>query len=157
MTRLWLRPAIWIVTTLGSAAIAFSAGQFEMEPGERVLHSKCVECHDLRPIETRALDEDGWGRIVILMKEREGAEIKDEDARLVVKFLAAAYGPLPEGPGKAIMLNICTQCHSLDRVKARAASREEWDETLMHMLNEGAPLTDRDYPVILDYLARYFR
>jgi hypothetical protein len=24
------------------------------------------------------------------------------------------------------------------------------------MLNEGAPLTDRDYPVILNYLARYF-
>ena len=76
---------------------------------------------------------------------------------VLVNYLATAYGPLPEGPGKAVMLNICTMCHSLDRVKARGATREEWDELLMHMLNEGAPLTDRDYPVILNYLARYFR
>lgn len=155
MTRSWVKPALWLGSTLGSAVIAFSAGQFPIDPGERIVNTTCVACHELRPIETTALDKEGWTKVVSAMREK-GAEVKAEDVSVLVNYLAAAYGPLPDGPGKVVMLNICTQCHSLDRVKARGATREEWDEVLMHMLNEGAPLTDREYPVILNYLARYF-
>jgi len=42
-------------------------------------------------------------------------------------------------------------------VKVRGGNRESWDELLSHMLNEGAPLSDDDYPVLLNYLARNFR
>jgi mono/diheme cytochrome c family protein len=146
---------LWLAATLGSAAIAFAAGQFPIDPGEKIVNTACVACHELRPIETTALDKEGWTKVVNAMREK-GAEVKAEDLTVLVSYLATAYGPLPDGPGKAVMLNVCTQCHTLDRVKTRGATREEWDELLMHMLNEGAPLTDRDYPVILNYLARYF-
>jgi cytochrome c5 len=153
----WTRPILWLSATLSCAAVAFSAGQFPpIDPGEKIVNTACTSCHELRPIETTALDKEGWAKIVNTMVER-GAEVKKDDIPVLVSYLTAAYGPLPDGAGKQILLNICTQCHSLDRVKARGSSAEEWDELLMHMLNEGAPLSDRDYPLLLNYLARNFR
>ena len=155
--RSWSHSVLWLIATLSCAAVAFSAGQLpQVEPGEKLVNTVCTTCHELRPIETTALDKEGWSKLVSSMIEK-GAELKKDDVALLVNYLTAAYGPLPDGPGKQIMLNICTQCHSLDRVKARGSSIEEWDELLMHMLNEGAPLSDRDYPVLLNYLAKNFR
>ena len=151
------KPVLWLATTLCCAVVAFSAGQFPQEaPGEKIVNTACASCHELRPIETQALDKEGWAKVVNAMVEK-GATVKTEDVPVLVNYLAAAYGPLPDGAGKQILLNICTQCHTLDRIKARGASAEEWDETLMHMLNEGAPLSDAQYPVLLNYLARNFR
>jgi hypothetical protein len=48
-------------------------------------------------------------------------------------------------------------CHTLKRVKQHGATAEEWQETLVAMLNEGAPLSEQDLPVVLAYLARNFR
>jgi hypothetical protein len=115
-----------------------------------------MSCHELRPIETTALDREGWTKVVNSMIEK-GAPVKSEDVAVLVRYLTSNYGPLPDGPGKAILLNICTQCHTLERVKVRGGDRESWNELLSHMLNEGAPLSDEDYPILLGYLARNFR
>lgn len=152
-----MKPALWLSATLCCAAIAFSAGQLPpVDPGEKILNTACTSCHELRPIETSALDKDEWTKVVNAMVDK-GADVKKDDIPVLVKYLTAMYGPLPEGQGKEILLNICTQCHSLDRVKARGSDRQGWDELLMHMINEGAPLSDDDYPVLLNYLARNFR
>jgi hypothetical protein len=159
MPRRWTRPALWLSITLCFSAIAFSSGQGfipPVDPGERLMNTKCLSCHELRPIETSAMDSEGWTGTVNTMIEK-GADLKKEDVPVLVKYLARHYGPLPDGNGKPILLEVCTQCHTLDRVRNRASSREGWDELLMHMLNEGAPLSDRDYPVLLNYLARNFR
>ena len=110
----------------------------------------------MRPIETTALDAEGWTKVVESMVDK-GAVVNKDDVPVVVRYLSNTYGPLPEGPGKAILLNICTQCHTLSRVKLRRGDRQSWDDLLSHMLNEGAPLSDDDYPVLLNYLARNFR
>jgi len=47
-------------------------------------------------------------------------------------------------------------CHDLSRVKRTTATREEWEDTLGAMLNEGAMLSEQDFPVLLNYLARNF-
>ena len=52
---------------------------------------------------------------------------------------------------------MCTQCHDLNRVIQHGATREQWEETLGAMLNEGAPLSEQDFPVLLAYLARNFK
>ena len=149
MNRPW-KPILWLTATLSCAAVAFSTGQLPpVNPGEKILNSACTTCHELRPIETTALD-------AAHMVEK-GAEVKKEDVPVLVRYLASIYGPLPEGPGKAVLLNICTQCHTLERVKVRSGDRQSWDDLLSHMLNEGAPLNDDDYAVLLNYLARNFR
>ncbi|HET9217254.1 MAG TPA: hypothetical protein VFR18_09765 [Terriglobia bacterium] len=150
------RLILWLAATAVLAAAAVAQQRPPIDPGERILNSACMGCHELRSIETTALDREGWTKLVDSMIQK-GAVVKQEDVPALVKYLTSNYGPLPEGPGKAILLNICTQCHTLERVKVRGGDRESWNELLSHMLNEGAPLSDEDYPILLGYLARNFR
>src|SRR5437773_2583343 len=142
---------------LSAASIAAAAAQDapKTEPGEQIMNAACTTCHDLRPIETQALDEAGWTKEVTAMIE-QGAEVKKEDVPVLIAFLVKQHGPLPDGPGKEILLNICMQCHDLQRVRRERLSAEAWLEILDAMLNEGAPLSEKDLPVILRYLARNF-
>jgi cytochrome c5 len=147
---------IWIAITLTCATAAFSAAQLPEDPGEKIVNAACRACHELRTVETTALDREGWAKVVASMIEK-GAAVKTDDIPVVARYLAREFGPLPEGPGKAVMLEVCTQCHRLERVKLKGGTRQEWDELLSHMINEGAPLSDDDYPVLLNYLARNFQ
>jgi cytochrome c5 len=147
------------LATAGFAAIAIlggAAAQDSSNRGEQVQNAACLGCHDLRPIETASYDKSGWNDVVSSMIAK-GAEVKDADKPALVDFLVRNHGPLPDGPGKQILLNTCTLCHDLGRVRAHTVSREEWEETLSAMLNEGAMLSDQDFPVLLNYLARNFK
>ncbi len=124
--------------------------------GEQIQNAACLGCHDLRPIETASYDRDGWDMVVASMIAK-GADVKDADKPALVDFLVRNHGPLPDGPGKQILLNTCTVCHDLGRVRIHRVSPEEWEETLLAMLNEGAMLSDQDFPVLLTYLAKNFR
>jgi cytochrome c5 len=127
------------------------------ERGEQVLNAACsTTCHDTRPIDTRALDDEGWTKEVKAMIEK-GAEVKPDDVPVLVEYLVKYHGPLPDGPGKEVVLNICTQCHDLQRVRRERLTPEGWAEILEAMLNEGAPLTEQDFVAVLKYLARNFR
>jgi len=145
------------VAFVGVAAFGIATAQ-DTTPnkGEQIQNAACLGCHDLRPIETSAYDRDGWNMVVSSMISK-GAELKDADKPALVDFLFRNHGPLPEGPGKQILLNTCTLCHDLSRVREHTVSRDEWEETLLAMLNEGAMLSDQDFPVLLNYLARNFK
>ncbi len=145
---------------LGAAMLAASlavAGQDAAKPerGEQIMNAACVKCHDLRPIQTQALDETGWAKEVKSMIE-QGAEVTGDEVPVLVEFLTRRHGPLPDGPGKEILLDICTRCHDLQRVRRERNTAEGWLEILEAMLNEGAPLAEKDLPVLLRYLARHF-
>ena len=145
---------------VGAAAVIgiAAAGQDpqQLEKGEQIQNGACISCHDLRPIQTTSLDKDGWTKIVDAMIEK-GAKVEDSEKPLLIDYLVAFHGPLPEGAGKRILLNTCTVCHDLQRIKRTQQDREGWEDTLSAMLNEGAMLSDEDFPVLLAYLARNFR
>ena len=136
-------------------ASALASGQ-NPDRGEQIQNASCLGCHDLRPIQTQALDKEGWTKMVASMVER-GADVKPDDAPVLVDYLAKNHGPLPDGAGKPILLNVCTVCHDLGRVRSQGRTREDWDDVLSTMLNEGAMLSETDYEVLLPYLARNFR
>jgi mono/diheme cytochrome c family protein len=152
------RSALWLLVTIATAAIAFSAGQDarSYQQGEQLFNASCMECHDLRPIQMQALDMDGWTKIVKAMIEK-GAKVKADDIPRIVEYLVTNHGPLPDGAGKQVLLNKCTSCHDLKRIKQHFASPEDWADTLYAMLNEGASLSDEEFLVLLTYLARNFR
>ena len=147
---------IWVAAAALLAAAVVRAQDPSADKGEQIQNAACLSCHDLRPIQTASYDKAGWTTAVDSMIER-GAEVKAADKPALVDFLVKNHGPLPAGPGKDILLNTCTLCHDLGRVRAHNVSREEWEETLLTMLNEGAMLSDQDFPVLLNYLARNFR
>jgi len=143
------------VSASAGAQQATSAGGQQANRGEQILNASCGGCHDLRPIQTGAKDKDGWNDVVQNMLQK-GADVADADVPILVNYLAEAYGPMPDGKGKDIVLNVCTMCHDLSRIKNGRRSADEWKETLSAMLNEGAPLSDADFPVVLAYLSKNF-
>ncbi len=146
-----------LLAAAGLATPAAGAGGEAADKGEQVLNGSCnTTCHDLRPIQVQALDKDGWTRSVHMMIEK-GAKVGADEVPLLLEYLVSNHGPLPDGPGKKILLNVCTNCHELKRVTRQGATRQQWEETLGAMLNEGAPLSEEDFPVLLNYLARNFR
>jgi cytochrome c5 len=143
---------------VAAGALLFAAGGVtaqEPDPGERLMNVACTGCHNVRTIQTSAKNHDEWNQTVQDMLQK-GADVADADIPVLVDYLAQNYGPLPDGPGKDIVLNTCTMCHDLKRIKFGRRSSEEWEETLNSMLNEGAPLSDRDFPIVHQYLSRNF-
>src|SRR5439155_17980596 len=141
------RAAILWCATVATAAVAVAAAQNEQPAnrGEEILNSTCTGCHDLRPVEIQALDKTGWTDVVDRMVQRGTAFDKDSDIPVLVDYLVQTHGPLPNGAGKNILLNTCTVCHDLSRVRRHAATPEQWEETLGAMLNEGAMLSEQDF------------
>jgi hypothetical protein len=44
----------------------------------------------------------------------------------------------------------------LARLKGQAHTRDEWSNVIKGMVSEGAPVTDEEFSLILDYLAKNF-
>ena len=149
----------FILTVSVATALLLFAGSTDAQnqsPGEQILMQRCQGCHDLRPVQTSALDAEGWTKTIETMIKENGAEVAKDEMPVLVKYLTQNFGPVPDGPGKDILLNTCTVCHDLGRIKTARRSAEEWEETLNSMLNEGAPLSDEQFPVIHRYLSRHF-
>jgi cytochrome c5 len=151
------RGGFFLIAALAVSALLFAArgGAQDSEPGERIMNASCQGCHTVRVIQTQALDAAGWTKSIATMVEK-GAKVSTTDMPVLVEYLARHYGPVPDGAGKRILLNTCTMCHDLGRIRLGRRSPEEWEETLVSMLNEGAPLSDQEFPVIHEYLSEHF-
>jgi hypothetical protein len=71
----------------------------------------------------------------------------------------AAQSPppvLPEGPGKSLVEAVCTACHSLERVVAKRATKAEWQDKVLEMLQEDPDITQQERDQIVEYLAKNF-
>ena len=148
----------FVVAVSLAAAVLFSAATSSAQrpsEGQQLVEKRCQGCHTMRRVDTSAKDANGWRETIQVMIQ-DGAEVEESEIPVMVQFLAREHGPVPEGPGKQILLNICTQCHNLQRIKNGRRSPEEWEETLLAMLNEGAPVSDEQLPVIHAYLSRHF-
>jgi cytochrome c5 len=150
------KSVMWIAGTVCCAAVAFSSGQQQMAKGEIIMNDACVACHDMRPIQMQAMDQDAWTKLVESMVAK-GAKVKKDDVPVLAEYLAEEHGPLPNGSGKAILLDVCTHCHDLNRVRESQYTRDEWEDLLTHMIGEGAELSDDQFPVLLNYLTRNFK
>ena len=142
------------VATVMLFTAATSSAQRPSE-GQQLVEKRCQGCHNLRRVDTAAKGADGWRETIQVMIQ-DGAEIEEAEIPVLVQYLAREHGPVPDGPGKQILLNTCTMCHNLQRIKNGRRSPEEWEETLLAMLNEGAPVSDEQFPVIHAYLSKNF-
>ena len=80
-------------------AIVTTSGAQDNDPGERIMNAACQECHNVRVIQTQAMDGDGWNKRVSQEIEK-GAKVSKEDVPTLVNYLVRTHGPLPDGPGK---------------------------------------------------------
>ena len=78
-----------------------------------------------------------------------------------VVMLSSAMASSPDSSKKEeraheLFVDVCTSCHDLARVKVQALSKEEWAGLIKGMVSEGAPVSDEEMDLIVDYLARHF-
>lgn len=55
--------------------------------------------------------------------------------------------------GQELVLDRCTACHSLDRIKAAQHDRAGWEATVARMRQGGARLTDAEAEEIVQFLS----
>src|SRR5258706_9633491 len=80
-------------------------------------------------------------------------------ATILMPFLLVPSVPaqdLPDGPGKDLLMNVCTQCHTLNRVTEKKLSKDEWNDIVDKMAAKGARASDEEFDTIVNYLAKNF-
>lgn len=78
---------------------------------------------------------------------------------ITLAVTAAGQSPppaLPEGPGKELVEAVCTACHTLERVAAKHATKAEWQDKVLEMLQEDPDITQQERDQIVEYLAKAF-
>jgi competence protein ComEA len=62
----------------------------------------------------------------------------------------------PEGPGKDVLMSVCTQCHDLESIPHLKYSRQEWQGLVTEMVNMGADAKPAEIEAIVNYLTTNF-
>jgi mono/diheme cytochrome c family protein len=135
------------------AVLALAGVPLPEEEGRNTVESACSACHTLDVVTSQRLSNKQWRETVETMTAR-GARLTPVEADQAVQYLAAHFGPVNRG--RELVLDVCSQCHELDRVKDQALTRAEWTEVIKGMISEGPPVTDEEFSMIVDYLAANF-
>jgi mono/diheme cytochrome c family protein len=143
-----------------AAIVTFSitppaSAQLDPNQGREILNRSCTSCHQMRQIEVQAMDSEEWLATINQMLDN-GAEFSTIEQLILLDYLVRNHGPIPDGDGRELLLNRCTVCHSLDRVRAHQGTPALWQDAVQTMLNEGAYLTDPEYAILVDYLTEHF-
>ena len=63
---------------------------------------------------------------------------------------------LPEGPGRDLLVRVCTGCHKLESFASYRFTRDEYHAIVYRMAERGAQATGPELDQIAEYLARNF-
>jgi len=63
---------------------------------------------------------------------------------------------LPEGEGRAIVVQKCQLCHDLQRTLAFARTKQQWKPIVESMIRRGSPVSTEEIPVLVSYFTKYF-
>jgi cytochrome c5 len=161
---------MWLWATFAVATMAYSAVQAVQLPdgnGKQVLQAACTACHGLDGVVRLHMDKSGWEGLVSSMISN-GAQVADKDYPVLVDYLVKNFGPEKaagqapppvagnDGAAKKVLEDVCTACHDLDLVSDQHLSKDEWQQVVTSMVAKGASLSDKDMPVLVDYLAKTY-
>lgn len=136
---------------LAATAVFAATDPLPEGPVKKTLESACSGCHTLAVVTNKKWDRQKWHDVIQDMAAR-GAILSKEETEDVVGYLARNYGP--QDRGKVLVEEICSFCHGLARLKDQSLTRDEWKNVIKGMVDEGAPVTDQEFSLILDYLEK---
>jgi hypothetical protein len=143
---------IWL-GALCSSAVASASSPLPDGPARKTVETVCTACHNLEIITNKKWDRQQWRDSVKVMMEF-GAKLTKQQAGEVVDYLVRNFGNRDRG--KELVEDVCIYCHGLDKLQGQERSREEWRDLIKGMIFEGAPVTDEEFSLILEYLAKNF-
>jgi len=144
-----------ICTALLGVNLLFGAAAFASDllpdgPGKKTLESACTACHTLDIVTNKKWGREKWQDVVQKMDVR----LSQEETSDVVGYLARHFGS--KDRGKQLVEEICSFCHGLAKLNGQEYTRDQWENVTKGMIFEGAPVTDEEFSLILDYLAKNF-
>ena len=69
---------------------------------------------------------------------------------------ADEHAALPAGPGRELMIRVCSPCHSPNQAADQQLDLEGWKKLVDQMASKGAEATDAEFDEIVHYLANAF-
>lgn len=66
------------------------------------------------------------------------------------------FKDLPPGPGRDVMVRVCSQCHSPEIAAHENLDAQGWKDLVNQMANNGANATDTEFDTITKYLTATF-
>ena len=69
---------------------------------------------------------------------------------------ADEYPKLPAGPGRELVIRVCSPCHAPDIVADQQLDAADWKTLVDQMATEGASATDAEFEEIVRYLSNAF-
>ena len=145
---------MWAIKACGGlmalAGLALAADPLPDGPGKKTLESACTTCHSLEIVTGKKYSRAQWLDVVDRMKVPLGAEEKSD----LVGYLSRHFGD--KDRSKELVEEICSFCHGLARLQGHEYTREQWENVIKGMIFEGAPVTDDEFSLILNYLEKNF-
>ena len=132
------------------AGLALAANPLPDGPGKKTLESACATCHSLEIVTTKKYSREQWVSVIGRMK----VSLDDEQKSDLVGYLSRHFGN--KDRSKELVEEICSFCHGLARLQGHEYTREQWANVIKGMIFEGAPVTDDEFSLILDYLEKNF-
>lgn len=81
-------------------------------------------------------------------------------AAALMTVARASAGETPEAKrlakGKELIDGICFWCHEPELMHTQRLTKKEWGELIRPMINEGAPVTNEEFEMIVEYLSKNF-
>ena len=135
------------------ASVAFAGGGASLPEGtgKKVVEAACSSCHGLEVVTSKKLTRQRWQVLVLAMGSPSLSKAESAEA---VEYLAKNFGE--KDRGKELVEDICSLCHEWQRIKDQHLSKDEWAGTIKGMIFEGAPVTDEEFNLIVEYLAKNF-
>jgi cytochrome c5 len=145
------RSALWF--SLALILQGAPAGKLPGGDGKKIIETACASCHGIDVITSKRYTKERWQSVVEEMIA-QGAPLSKAQAARVVEYLAKNFGE--DAHAKQLYEEICSFCHDLERVARQSLTKEEWRGLIKGMVDEGAPVTDEEFSMIVDYLAEHF-
>src|SRR5437660_350039 len=118
------------------ASILFAASQAPLPEGsaKATVEAVCGTCHGLDVVTQKKWSRQQWQDSVKAMLDR-GASLTSEQSNSVVDYLAKNFGK--KDRARELVEDVCTYCHSLQKLQGQELSREEWRDLIKGMIFEG--------------------
>src|SRR5262245_26471864 len=71
--------------------------------------------------------------------------------------VGAARQDLPQGKGMELARDKCVTCHEADLIVSQRLSRQGWTREVDKMIRWGAPVSDAEKEILVDYFAANFK
>jgi cytochrome c5 len=121
--------------------------------GRKIVKTVCATCHGLEIVTSKSYSRERWSKVVEEMIA-QGAPLRKAEAAKVIEYLSRNFGA--KDHAKELYEEVCSYCHELERITRQALTKEEWGGLIKGMVDEGPPLTDEEFAMIVDYLAEHF-